>query len=307
MTGRIKTGVEMKRTEIKIPRASKEQVLSAALLADAEVRFLVSNYYDAQDARKRGDMQLRHLGEKDDPTKPGPAALLSYWAESQAVVEKDIQRMLGEFADSRPAGRWMMEQHGVGPVIASGLLAHIDIEQAPTVGHIWRFAGLDPSSKWKKGEKRPFNAQLKQICWHAGQCFKRSSNSPDSFYGKLYREKKLMLVERNEAGGNAERAKSFITKSADVKKTLAEGKLPAGNLDSQACRYAAKIFLSHMHAVMYWSRYSKAPPKPFAISILGHAHEIKIPNLEMFPGLADDYYGRPVLVGRSARVLEPAE
>jgi hypothetical protein len=282
----------MKRTDVAIPRASKEQVLSAGNLTEAEVRFIVTNYYDAQDARKRGDMQLRHLGDKDDPTTPGPAKLLSWWTDRQADIEKDILKMLKAFADSRPVGQWMMAQHGIGPVIAAGLLAHIDIEKAPTVGHIWRFAGLDPTCTWKKGEKRPFNAQLKQICWHAGQCFKRQWTHADCFYGHLYGEKKKMIVERNEAGHYAERAKVFVTRSADVRKTLADGKLPANNLDAQATRFATKIFLSHMHAVMYWTRYHKAPPKPFAISILGHVHEIAIPNTDMFPGFADAYYGR---------------
>lgn len=273
---------------------SKEQVLSVANLTEAEVRFIVTNYYDAQDARKRGDMQMRHLGDKGDPTtdEASPAKILSWWTDRQADIEKDILKSLKAFAESRPVGRWMLAQHGIGPVIAAGLLAHIDIEKAPTAGHIWRFAGLDPTCIWKKGEKRPFNAQLKQICWHAGQCFKRQWTHADCFYGHLYGTKKKELVARNESGFYAERAKVFVTKSADVRKTLAEGKLPANNIDAQATRFATKIFLSHMHAVMYWNRYGKAPPKPFAISILGHAHEIAIPELAMFPGLSDAYYGR---------------
>lgn len=56
--------------------------------------------------------------------------------------------------------------HGIGPVISAGLLAHIDIHRAVTVGHIWRFAGLDPSVKWLKKTKRPWNAGLKVLCCH---------------------------------------------------------------------------------------------------------------------------------------------
>jgi hypothetical protein len=99
------------------------------------------------------------------------------------------------------------------------------------------------------------------------------------------------LVDRNEAGFNAERAKVFHTNSADVRKVLKEGKLPAGNLDSQACNYVAKIFLSHFHALLYWNKYDRVPVKPFGIAILGHAHEIKIPKADMFPGFEEAYYG----------------
>ena len=280
----------MKRAPTDLPRLSREEVLTAAKLTAPEARFLVANYYASQDARKRGDMQLRHLGA--DRASEGLPDTLKYTTDRFADIEADTQKMLGKYAEGHPIGQWMIAQHGIGPVISAGFLAHLDIEHAPTVGHWWRFAGLDPSSKWLPSEKRPWNAELKQICWHAGQCFKRSSNSPHSIYGKLYRQQKALVEKRNEAGEYAERAKVFITKSADVRKTLKEGKLPANNLDSQACRFATKIFLSHVHALYYWYHTNEPPPKPFAVSVLGHAHEIKIPDTDMFPGFAAAYYGK---------------
>ncbi len=284
----------MKRAPADIPKISKEQVLEASKLSAPEARFLVSNYYDAQDARKRADMQLRHLGEKNEyesDLKSDPGSMLAYTASVQAQMEKNVLKALEAYAGGSRVGQWILAQYGVGPVIAAGLLAHVDIERAPTVGHIWRFAGLDPTCEWKKGEKRPFNPKLKQICWHAGQCFKRTYTAADSYYGKLYAEKKKIIVARNESGEFAERAKTFFTKSADVKKTLKTGKLPAGNLDSQAARFAVKIFLSHMHAVWFWDKYKRSPPHPFAIAILGHGHEIRVPMTDMFPGFEQAYYG----------------
>lgn len=280
----------MKRAS-HFPKHNAEALLRAHNLSDAEARFLVSDYYAMQEARKRADMQLRHLGEKKDISN---FPILNYAASCCAEMETQILKALERYAEASPIGRWMLAQHGVGPVIAAGMLAYLDIGRAPTVGHFWRYAGLDPSCKWEEGQKRPFNRDVKQLCFHFGECVKRTSNHADSVYGRIYRARKEMLVTRNEAGYNAERAKTFYTKSAEVKKTLKKGQLPAGNLDRQACNYAAKIFLSHLHAVMYWEKYKKAPPKPFAIQHLGHAHEIKIPMLEMFPGLAEAYYRTPV-------------
>ena len=289
----------MKRT-VPQYKMDREMVLSAANLSAPEARFLVANYYASQDMRKRLDGQMRHLGDKagvEAVNEDGEKTLLmptvlTRTANIFATIEGDVQRALKKFAEGTTIGQWCLSQHGVAAVITAGLLAHLDIEKAPTVGHFWRFAGLDPSAKWKKGEKRPFNRELRQICWHMGQNCKLTSNHPDAFYGRIYRSRKELLVLKNEAGKFAERAKSFFTKSLEAKKTLASGKLPAGNLDSQACNFAAKIFLSHLHAVMYWDRYQKAPPKPFAISILGHAHEIKIPNTdEIYPGFSAAYYG----------------
>ena len=263
-----------------------EKVLEAANLSAAELRLLVSNYYQAQEMRKRADMQLRHLGDKQ------PLWISTYMAESFADIEQQISKAFDKLLIS-PVAMWIKAQRGVGPIIAAGLLAHIDISKAPTVGHIWRFAGLDPTLKWEKGQKRPFNADLKQITWHMGQCFMKQSNDPDCFYGRLYRQRKQFEIERNEAGGNAERAKAFkispgATKS--VKDKLAAGQMPDFNIDARARRYAVKIFLSHLHAIWFWHEFKRIPPKPFVIQHLGHAHEIEIPHADMFPGFAEAYY-----------------
>jgi len=278
----------MSRRAKHFPKENAEAVLKAINLSDAEARFLVSDYYASQEARKRADMQLRHLGEKAEITN---FPLLNYTAECYYEIEKFVLKGLKKYAEASPVGRWILAQHGLGPVIAAGCLAYLDITRAETAGQFWRFSGQDPTCKWEKGEKRPFNPAMKQLIYHMGECFKRSSNSPESYYGKIYHKRKQLVVERNENGYNAERAKVFVTKSAAVKAVLKKGKLPASNLDRQACNYAAKIFLSHLHAVMHWNRYKKAPPKPFAIVHLGHAHELRIPMVEMFPGLAKAYYG----------------
>jgi hypothetical protein len=279
----------MKRAETVIPRASKEMVLEAANLTNPEARFLVSDYYATQDMRKRADMQLRHRGEQTDPQR---VSALGYMGDGFALMEAQIQRMLTKYAEGTPVGRWMMSQYGVGPVIAAGMLAHLDVEDKPTAGHFWRFSGLDPTCKWEKGQKRPYNPDMKQLCYHFGECAKRTSGSENSFYGRFYRERKAKLIERNEAGHYAERAKTFFTHSAEWKAILATGKLPPGNLDRQACNITSKIFLSHLHAIMYWHKYGVAPPKPFAIAVLGHAHEVKIPMADdHFPGFSSAYYG----------------
>jgi hypothetical protein len=287
----------MKRASY-FPKENAEAILSAANLTEAEARFIVTDYYTSQEARKRADMQYRHIGEE---SAKETGAALRYMATAFTEIEATMLKALERFACQRPAGLWMMVQHGVGPVIAAGMLAHLDITKAPTAGHFWRFSGQDPSCQWKKGEKRPFNAAMKQLCYHFGLSVKRASKSPKCFYGAIYRSRKKFLVKRNEAGYNAERAKTFHTTSDQWRKTLAAGKLPDGNIDSQACNFAAKIFLSHLHAIMFWDRFGKIPPKPFAVAILGHAHEIRIPHADMFPGLEAAYYGDRV------KCLEAAE
>lgn len=298
----------MKRST-DVPRLPTEVVLEASKLSLPEVRFLVANYYTAQDQRKRADMQIRHLGDKEMP------AALQYTADSFARVEQQVQRLMKQFSKSSAVGRWMMSMRGIGPVLSAGFRAHLTMqhmdkltgEMVPTqtVGHWWSFAGILPDRKWEKGQIRPWNADLKQLTFHAGECFKRAGEGapPEEgedeqtqvkkhpLYCKIYKSRKRLLVERNEAGAYAERAKTYRTNSKEVKATLAKGQLPAGNLDRQACNYAVKIFLSHLHAVWYFDHYGAPPPKPFAIARLGHVDEIRVPNAEMFPGFAEAYYG----------------
>jgi len=172
---------------------------------------------------------------------------------------------------------------GIGPVLAAGLLAHIDIEKAPTAGHIWSFAGLNPNTTWGKGEKRPWNAKLKVLCWKIGQSFVKVSNRENDVYGHIYKERKELEMGRNEAGEYAEQAKNKLAttkigKDTEAYKWYSEGKLPLGHIQQRAERYATKIFLSHLHEVMYINHFGEKPPKPFAIEILGHAHKIYVPN-----------------------------
>ena len=213
----------MKRTS-PIAKPDRKSVLEVAKLTNAEARFLVSNYYDAQDARKREDMQLRHLG--DNPEQ-AVTRFLKWTADANAEIEGQVKRALEKFAEGSQVGRWCSPTAWTRTRYHGGLPLRISISSGrqPLVISGGSLKST-PTCKWEKGQKRPFNRALKQLMFHLGECFKRSSNSPDLIYGKLYRERKAMIVARNERGFNAERAKTFTTKSADVRKTLAEGKLP---------------------------------------------------------------------------------
>jgi hypothetical protein len=180
-----------------VKRMSRDVGLAAIHLSDQEARYLVDYYYICQEDRKRANNQERALGETGEPN-----AVVMWLGDQAETLEAQVKRALDKYTDAHPVGKWLKSIHGIGPVIAAGLLAHIDITKAPTAGHIWRYAGLDPTQKWEKGQRRPWNATLKTLCWKVGQSFMKFSNDENCFYGRIYRERKAYEIARNETGTN---------------------------------------------------------------------------------------------------------
>jgi len=257
-------------------RMSRDIAAAASTLSDQEARYLVDAYYIMQEDRKRACSQGRAVKQSaDEENAVSENSVIAWLAEQSTTLEKQIARALDKYTQAHAMGSWMREVVGIGPIISAGMLAHIDITKAPTVGHIWRYAGLDPTSKWEKGKKRPWNAGLKTLCWKAGQSFMKFSGREDCYYGRVYLERKAYEIARNDRGDNAELAgqlKEKFGKSTEAFKHLSVGKLPPGQIDARARRYAVKLFLSHMHNEWYLRHHGTPAPLPYPIAILGHAH-----------------------------------
>ena len=324
----------MTETLEPIERLHKDVLAAASQNLDRrEARYLVDLYYAVQDFRIQAQSQVRAAVEGHEPH-----AVVRWGFDAFDRIEGEIKKALGRFADAAPDGQWLLSVHGIGPVIAAGLMAYIDIEQAPTAGRIWRLAGLDPSVEWigrdgaaavvrelvagkeptldelaavalrtkrsperlvraaadpETGKlttarltsflaRRPWNARLKVLCWKIGDSFVKQSGSPKCFYGRLYLERKAYEIARNESGGNAETARATLAKKKigepTTRAAYEAGKLPAGRIDLRARRWAVKLFLAHYQAVAWEARFGTPPPKPYAISHLGHADEIPVPR-----------------------------
>lgn len=256
-----------------VERLTRDLREATLTMSDDEARFLVDAYYIIQEDRKRSANQVRSMGGE-------PHRVLSWFYDQNRILESQLKAALDRYSDSKPIGRWMKGLFGVGPCIAAGMMAHIDINKAKTAGDIYRFAGYDPTAKWEKGQKRPHNADLKRLCWNAGQVFKRFSNDPRCFYGQHYRARKQYEIIRNERGGNEARATALLPRfnvKTEAYTHLKGGKLPPAHLDAMARRWAVKLFLSHIHEIWYELEFHEKPPACFAIGILGHAQAHYIP------------------------------
>lgn len=257
-----------------------------------QVRWMVDYYYQIQDYRIQADGQIWASTKSGEIVPEGMNVL----GNQMHSVESSIKLFLGQYSERFVCGQWAKSICGIGPVISSGLIAHLFPLIGPmgtttgkdglprgmnTAGKVWVFAGLSPDREWKKGELRPWNAKLKVLCYKAGESFVKVQNRPDDFYGKLYRQRKGYEAAKNEAGDYREKALELMKKfsrTTEAYKSYSAGKLPPGHLHARARRWAVKIFLAHFHEVAYCEKTGQRPPKPYVLDILGHADEIGVPN-----------------------------
>lgn len=331
-----------------LDKLSKDIKKAAATMTPREARYLVDLYYQFQDNRIRAAGQIRAMAQAQETE---PHQTLDWVFDQSERLEVSIRSVLGEFAKNRIVGAWSQSICGIGPVISAGLIANIDMkiwvcmalpdvkakrkkikdqcsakkscsaacheEPVNTVSRVWRYAGLDPTMKWEKEQKRPWNASLKVLCWKVGQSFVKVSSNENDFYGQFYRNRKAFEIGKNDKGEYADQAAKALREKRIGKEkeawawyagcypagTMADclvfdklperkqfldsvridsgagvAMLPPAHIQARAERYAVKLFLSHWHQVAFYAEYGELPPKPYVLSVLGHVDQIQVPN-----------------------------
>jgi len=114
------------------------------------VRWLGETYYDHQLYRMESDARIREADKLNLPN-----ALLTWYSEQQSNVEKTMKAMLSRYTEKESSGMgmWARNVVGIGPIISAMLLALIDMNISTNPSKIFRYFGLDPSSKWLGREK----------------------------------------------------------------------------------------------------------------------------------------------------------
>lgn len=264
-----------------VQQLSRDLKKAAKTMSLTEIRYLVDGYYMLQEYRKAAGNQVRALEETKEPHE-----ILTWLYQQSDKLEAQIKRALDSWTDDRLLGQWLKSITGIGPVIASGLMANIDVKIAVTASHLYSYCGYDPTTKWEKGQKRPWNADLKRLCFIIGDSFIKQSGRENSHYGHLYFERKEIEQKHNEAGHFAEQAKRILTeknfrRDTEAKKWYGDGKLPPGHIHMRAQRWMTKIFLDH-YVQVGRAVEGLSVPVPYPIAHLeGHVHRMPIPNWPM--------------------------
>lgn len=253
-----------------VSKLTKDIKAAARTLTQSEARYYVDTYYKIQDARIRARNQERAA---DQSVEAEPNNLDAYLGDQFTVLEKEIAKALAVYVDAQPIGIWAKANKGVGPVIAAGIISRIDIHKAEHPSSIWRYAGLAPGQKRKKGQLVDWNPDLKRICWLLGESFVKVSGYNDAVYAKLYLSHKAKEQAQNENGHYTALAAEILAtknfdKTSDAYKAYSSGKLPPAHLHARAKRYAVKRFLSDLYA--QWRAMEGLPVSvPWALSEYG--------------------------------------
>jgi len=248
-------------------------------LSTGQLRVLVNFYYRIQEDRKRAKNREWAVSGNEEPT-----TIIRWTARQMFLIERTVVKFLDYYTEEGTLNQWCRSNIGVGPIITAGLAAHIDFTKCKTGSSIVRFAGYDPTSVWAKGQPRPWNAFLKRLCWNLGECFIKTQNHKESFYGPYFVRWRHKYQQRNERGEYAERAKEILAtkkfgKATESYKAYSNGFLPAAQIHAMARRKAIILFLNHYFLVGYTAIHNRLPDSfaGYAITMAGHCREHFIP------------------------------
>lgn len=274
-----------------LAKLNKDLRTAAKLMSNAEARFLVDTYYSIQKMRIRQGNQEKALEKMGEPH-----AFVSFSAANSEVLEDQIKAALNIYSKNHPMCIWPRSITGIGPVICAGLIAYLDVTKSSSAGGFWSYAGLNPAAKWEKGQKRPWNANLKTLCWKTGESFVKVKSRESDVYGKIYDARKAYEEAKNERGDYADQAALALVQRKIQEKAAVErlksGMLLQAHIHERAKRYATKIFLSHLYEVMHRIHHGTPGPIPYVIAHLNHKDMIEVPNLSLVDDARKEYLRR---------------
>lgn len=160
----------------------------------------------------------------------------------------------------------------------------------------WNFAYLqskaynEEKGKWSKEAlinacaKIPYNKDLKVLVWKIASSFQWGCNDPESVYGRLFSERRILETAKNEKGDYADQAAkkletTNIGKDTDAYKAYSQGMLPKKHIENRAKRWVSKIFVSHLFEEMYRVKNDAIPPRYYSLEHCEGHHDIIAPEV----------------------------
>lgn len=186
-----------------------------------------------KDIASEGILSLKEMGVKEGK-----------YVHMLRAMEKESLGEIIEVVATDPFFKLLCEVRGIGAITAIRLMSEIDVEKAPTISSLWRYAGMGvhkgKADAPVKGEQLRYNKELKVVSWLIGESLLQ--------WNEKYRE----VYDRAR--------EKYSSKDWPVRRKHLAAK-----------RIMVKVFLSHYWIVARKMKGLKIS-KPYANDVLGLAH-----------------------------------
>jgi hypothetical protein len=123
--------------------APPKDIRNAAVdMSVREARFMIEDFYRWV-GLAQASKDHRRILDKEDLTNYS----VGFMSKQVRNMRDQYRLFLDIWSEQYPAAKWAKSIRGIGPVIAAGLAAYIDIDKAKSISSIWRYAGVDPNSR----------------------------------------------------------------------------------------------------------------------------------------------------------------
>ena len=277
--------IEVANSFESVQKLTKDLRFASTTIGTDEARYLVRAYYQIQDARIARQGQVRSINQRaaKEGVEPEPHETLVWLFKQNDLLEKQLASAMLAYARSKDIGQWALSIIGIGGILAAGHIANVDLDKATKPSSLWRFGGI-VGEEWKKGQKRPWSADMKQLYYKVGESFVKFQNHDDCMYGHEFARRKKRLTQLNDDGYYKKLAAERIDKvrkTTEAYKAYSQGRLPPGQIHAWARRWAVRLFWAHYYEVACRLDGRHVKP-PYTVEYLKqHETVIKPPNLSV--------------------------
>jgi hypothetical protein len=152
------------------------------------------------------DALLSRIRTGDDD---GPIAVLGRTYRTHWIEERTLRAAMSAALDCHPAWPWLRQVSGMGPTLATKLLARLDLRRAATPSSFWSYCGLATvpapgdaavriaPPRVRRGERPGFDRAARRVCFQIGIALLRARGSYAAYY---HRER--VSIENSPRGWN---------------------------------------------------------------------------------------------------------
>jgi len=263
---------------------------------EESIPFLVKTQLSVEKLRVALQVRNTHLH------KQGRSDLTTEALEEKVrLIEEFVDDKVADMIVTHPAYYWFSQVKGVGRENIGKVVGLIRVAPskkpdkknpgkfiergyAKSISGLWKFAGFSVENgkapKAKKGEKLPYNKELRAMCWRLGEAIIRAQSGPTDkapnrkkgkYYEYFIKQKNRYTEKALNDGYKIVPAAKLPTKNG--KKYEPEGVISLGHIKNRAERKMIKLLLGHLWIV--WREALNLPAsKPYVVEKLGHNHYI---------------------------------